>query len=75
MLTIVSAIFIVKKLLCRQSLHVVIVYSLDGSVGFEVCTAVGSKVAIFWNKAPCSPYMNQRFGRRYHFHLQGRKSV
>jgi hypothetical protein len=32
-------------------------------------------VAIFWNKAPCGPHMNQRFGGTYHLHLQGRKST
>jgi hypothetical protein len=25
--------------------------------------------------APCSPYVNQRFGGTYHLHLQGRKSA
>jgi hypothetical protein len=33
------------------------------------------KIAIFWDIAPCSPYMNRRFGGTYHFHLQGRKSA
>jgi hypothetical protein len=27
-------------------------------VGFEVLTAVVLKIAIFWDRAPCSPYMN-----------------
>jgi hypothetical protein len=43
-------------------------------VGFEVITAVVMSVAIFWNIAQCSPYVNQRFGGTYHLHLQGRKS-
>jgi hypothetical protein len=32
-------------------------------------------VAIFWDLAPCSPYVNRRFGGTYHLHLQGRKSL
>jgi hypothetical protein len=34
-----------------------------------------TKVSTFWNVAPYSPYKNQRFGRTYHLHLQGRKST
>jgi hypothetical protein len=30
-------------------------------------------VAIFWNIAQCSPYVNRRFGETYHLHIQGRK--
>jgi hypothetical protein len=41
-------------------------------VAFEVITAVVMKVAIFWDIAPCSPYMNQRFEGTYHHHLQSR---
>jgi hypothetical protein len=33
----------------------------------------GHKHCIFWVIAPCSPYMNRRFGRKYHLHLQGRR--
>jgi hypothetical protein len=33
------------------------------------------KFAIFWYIAPCSTYMNRRFGGTYHLHLQGRKSA
>jgi hypothetical protein len=40
-------------------------------VGIEVLTAVVIKFAIFWDIAPCSPYMNRRFGGTYHLHLQG----
>jgi hypothetical protein len=29
-------------------------------------------VAIFWDIAPCSPYVNRRFGGTYDLHLQGR---
>jgi hypothetical protein len=32
-------------------------------------------VAIFWNIAPCSPSVNQRFGGTYHLHLECRKIV
>jgi hypothetical protein len=44
-------------------------------VGFEVLTAVVIKTAILWDIAPCSPYMNRRFGGMYHIHLPGRKSA
>jgi hypothetical protein len=27
-------------------------------------------VDVFWDVAPCSPYVNQRFGETYHLHLQ-----
>jgi hypothetical protein len=37
------------------------------SVGFEVLSAVVTKIAIFWDMAPCSPYMNGRFGGTYHY--------
>jgi hypothetical protein len=30
-------------------------------------------VAIFWDIAPCSRYVNRCFGGTYHLHLQGRK--
>jgi hypothetical protein len=30
-------------------------------------------VAIFWDMALCSLYMNRRFGGTYHLHLQCRK--
>jgi succinylglutamate desuccinylase len=30
---------------------------------------------MFWDIAPCSRYMNRRFGGTYHLHLQGRKSA
>jgi hypothetical protein len=32
-------------------------------------------VAIFWNIAPYSSYVNRRFGGTYHLHFQGRKSA
>jgi hypothetical protein len=44
-------------------------------VGFEVLTAVVMITAIFRDIAPCSPYMNRRFGGTYHLHLQGRISA
>jgi hypothetical protein len=44
-------------------------------VGFEVLTAVVMSLASFLDIAPCSPYMNRRFGEMYHLHLQGRKSA
>jgi hypothetical protein len=33
------------------------------------------KVTVLWDIAPCSPYMNQRFGGMYYFLVQGRKSA
>jgi hypothetical protein len=32
-------------------------------------------VAIFWDKAPCSLYVNQHFGGMYHLFIQGKKSA
>jgi hypothetical protein len=46
-----------------------------GDVGFEVLTAVVMNVAIFCDIAPCSPYVNRSFGRKYRLHLQDRKST
>jgi hypothetical protein len=37
--------------------------------------AVVINIAIFWDIAPCIPYVNQRFGGTYHLHLQGQKSA
>jgi hypothetical protein len=31
--------------------------------------------AIFWNTAPCSPYVSRRFEGFYRLHLQDRKSA
>jgi hypothetical protein len=28
-------------------------------------------VAIFWDIAPCNPYVNRRFVETYHLHVQG----
>jgi hypothetical protein len=33
------------------------------------------EVAILWDRAPCSWYVNRRFGRTHHLHLQGGESV
>jgi hypothetical protein len=43
-------------------------------VRVEVFTAVIMKNAVFWDVAPCSSWVNRRFGRTYRLHLQGRKS-
>jgi hypothetical protein len=40
---------------------------------FEVFTAVTIKNAIFWDVAPCTSCVNQRFGGTYRLHLQGRR--
>jgi hypothetical protein len=42
-------------------------------VGFKVVTEVVMNDAIFWDIAPCSPYLRRRFRGTYHFHLHGRK--
>jgi hypothetical protein len=42
-------------------------------VGFEVLTAVAMKVAIFWDIAPCSEYMKQRFCGKVNRHHKGGK--
>jgi hypothetical protein len=39
-------------------------------LGFDVFTAVVTNVAIFWDIAPCSSYMNRCFGGTYHLYLQ-----
>jgi hypothetical protein len=44
-------------------------------VGSEVLTAVVIDATILWDIVSCSPYVNRRFGGKYHLHLQGRKSV
>jgi hypothetical protein len=31
-------------------------------VGFELLTAIVMNVAIFWDRAPCSPHVNRHFG-------------
>jgi hypothetical protein len=48
---------------------------LESCAGFEVSIAAVMNVAIFWDMALCSRYVNIRFGRTYHFHLQSRKSA
>jgi hypothetical protein len=46
------------------------------SIGFEVLTAVVVESSIFWDITPCSQLkVNQRFGRTYRLHLQGRRSA
>jgi hypothetical protein len=40
--------------------------TIIGNVGFQVLTAVVMIVAIFWDTAPCSPYVNRRFEGTYH---------
>jgi hypothetical protein len=38
-------------------------------------TVILMNVATFWDIAPCSPYVNRRFGGKYCLHLQGLKSL
>jgi hypothetical protein len=40
---------------------------------FEFFTAVTMKKAVFWVVAPCSSYVNRRFGVSYCLQLQGRR--
>jgi hypothetical protein len=47
----------------------------ERNVGFEVLTEVVPNVAIFWDIAPSSLYVNRRFRGTYHLHLLGRKSA
>jgi hypothetical protein len=42
-------------------------------VGFEVFTAITMKNAVFWDVAPCSSFVNRRFGGMYRLHLPGRE--
>jgi hypothetical protein len=44
-------------------------------VEFEVFTVVVMTVAIFWDTAPHSSYMNQWFVRTYHLHLKVENQV
>jgi hypothetical protein len=43
--------------------------------GPEVLTAAAMNVYIFWSIAPCSPYVNRRFGGTYYMHFQRQYSV
>jgi hypothetical protein len=49
--------------------------TVTNDVGFEVLTAVVTKITIILNIASCSLYMSRRFGGTYLLHLQGRKSA
>jgi hypothetical protein len=42
---------------------------------FQLALSMWYDVAIFWDIAPSTPYVNRRFGGTYHLHLQGRKSA
>jgi hypothetical protein len=50
----------------------------DGRLSYKVTfdRLFNTKIsAVFWDIAPCSPYVNRRFGGTYGLHLQGRKSA
>jgi hypothetical protein len=49
--------------------------TINANVRFEVLTAVLMNNAISWDIALCRLYVNRRYGRTYHLHLQGRKSA
>jgi hypothetical protein len=38
-------------------------------------TNISQNFDVFWDTAPCSPYVNRRIGEMYHLHIQGQKSV
>jgi hypothetical protein len=42
-------------------------------VEFVFLTEIAINVAISWDIAPWSPYVNRRFVGTYYFHLQGKK--
>jgi hypothetical protein len=56
---------------------------VQSTINIKQCRIWGShsgslvvmKVAIFWDIAPCSPYVNRSFGGTFHLHLHGRKSA
>jgi hypothetical protein len=47
----------------------------DGTINMQIFrfwdTVAVMKVVIFWDVAPCSPYVIRRFGRTYHILIQG----
>jgi hypothetical protein len=54
------------------------VEDLMGRVLIDIRTSTANafiNVAIFWDAAPCSSFVNRRFGTLYHLHLQRRKSA
>jgi hypothetical protein len=57
-----------KALLCLKELNL-------NFVGFQLLRAVFMNVAIFWDVAPCSLYVNGRFEGKYQLYLQNRKST
>jgi hypothetical protein len=59
---------------CCRGLHL-FHYVKYIALGFEILTGVVTKFTIFWDLAPCSPYVNRRFRGMYHLHLQCRKSA
>jgi hypothetical protein len=46
-------------------LHPIIIRQYN-VLGFKVLTAAVMNVAIFWDIAPSSPYVNRRFGEMYY---------
>jgi hypothetical protein len=42
---------------------------------FEDFTAVTMKNAVFWDVAPCICCINRRFGGKFRFHLQDRRTL
>jgi hypothetical protein len=53
----------------------IVSFNVEFSVGFEVLTAVDMNVAKIYVVAPCSPYVNRRFGGTYHPPILGKKTA
>jgi hypothetical protein len=49
-------------------------FNQDIEIVFDILFDI-MKIAIIWDIAPCSSYMNWRFGWLYHLHLQDLKST
>jgi hypothetical protein len=59
----------------RQHREIAELDDRKGLVQYKILTVVVTNGALFWDLAPWSPGVNQRFGGTYHLHLQGRKSA
>jgi hypothetical protein len=54
---------VLRKNICVLSNGIFFVIYLNSFlVGFEVLTVVVINIAIVWDIAPCSPFVNRRFG-------------
>jgi hypothetical protein len=68
-----SDVSLVERLiLVTAAFHVTIITVVER---FDILTAIVARIFSLWAIAPCNPYINRRFGVKYQFHLQGRKSA